>query len=133
MTKIYEGLSHNERLDKLKSECRSTDKKMIQVHFNQDDLAEMKSRLSEHLIKKDEITDEMKEQASAFKKLIKAEAKAIKGLLSYIRDGFEYQEQEVYEFDDQENGVMKTYNCEGEQISERPLLPKERAKPTANA
>lgn len=126
METIYGEKSQAERLDLLKANCRTAEKQQVKVFFSEDDLAEMKSRLSEHSIERDKHEDELKEISTCIRAKIKSETKDIKGLLVYLKNKYEYQEQEVFEFDDQEQGLMLTYNSAGELINSRKLRPNER-------
>ncbi len=126
MKTIYEGKPHNEKLDLLKANCKSMEKQNVKVFFSEDDLAEMKSRLSEASIERNALEDELSDIGKGLRGKIKSETKTIKGLLIHLKNKFEYQEQEVFEFDDQENGMMLTYDSTGELINSRKLRPNER-------
>lgn len=126
MKTIYDGKPQNEKLDLLKANCKSAEKQQVKVFFSEDDLAEMKSRLSESSIERNALEDELSDIGKGLRGKIKSETKTIKGLLIYLKNKFEYQEQDVFEFDDQENGMMLTYNNQGELINSRKLRPNER-------
>lgn len=126
MQTIYDGKPQNEKLDLLRANCRGTEKMRVKVFFSEDDLAEMKSRLSDSSIERDVMEDELKDLSKGIRRRIKAETQKIKNLLVFLKDKFEYQEQEVFEFDNQEEGVMLTYDFQGELIGSRKLRPNER-------
>lgn len=123
---IFEGKSNEERLQLLADNCKSKEVQLVKIYFSEDDLAEMKSRLSERSIEKDALEDELKELSKDLRSKIKIESVGIKGLLTHLKNKFEEQSQEVFNFDDQENGVMLTYNNQGELIGSRKLRPNER-------
>jgi hypothetical protein len=122
----YEGKTQAEKIELLKANCRETEKQNVQIFFSEDDLAEMKSRLSEFSIERDANEDELRDITKGVRTKIKTHTKNIKGLLVHLKNKFEYQMQDVFHFDDQENGVMLTYNCDGELINSRKLRPNER-------
>jgi hypothetical protein len=123
---LYEGRTPSEKLQLLTDNCASKEQQLVKVYFSEDDLAEMKSRLSEHAIQEDDLKDELKELSAGLRARIKEQSATIKGLLRYIKDKYEEQLQDVFHFDDQENGLMLTYNCEGALINSRRLRPNER-------
>jgi hypothetical protein len=125
-SEIYFGKTPNEKLDLLKANCKTAEKQQVKVFFSEDDLAEMKSRLSESSIERNNLEDELSDIGKGLRGKIKSETKTIKNLLLYLKNKYEYQEQEVFDFDDQESGMMLTYNCQGDLINSRKLRPNER-------
>ena len=123
---LYAGLPLAEKIELLKANCKTTEKQQIKMFFSEDDLSEMKSRLSELSIERNADEEELKELSKGLRDKIKESSGRIKGLLTYLKDKFELQLQDVYEFDDQEEGVMCTYNQDGELINTRKLRPNER-------
>jgi hypothetical protein len=123
---LFKDKSPAERLQLLIDNCASRETQNVKVFFSEDDLAEMKSRLSEISITKDALEDDLKELSGDLRKKIKTEGAAIKGLLRYLKDKYEEQAQEVFNFDDQDAGLMLTYNKSGELLSTRKLRPDER-------
>lgn len=126
MKTIYDGKTQNEKLELLKANCRTSEKQEVKVFFSEDDLAEMKSMLSESSIEREKLEDELKDLTKGLRGKIKSETKTIKGLLVYLKNKYEHQEQEVFEFDDQEQGLMLTYDSTGELINSRKLRPNEK-------
>ena len=126
MERIYENKTQNERLELLNANCLKKEEQSIKVFYSEDDLIEMKSRLSENSIERNELENELKELSSSLRLSIKTKTKKIKDLLLGLKNKYEYQMQTIFEFDDQENKVMLTYNASGELINSRPLRPNER-------
>lgn len=122
----YDGKTKAEKIDLLRANCRQAEVTQVQFFFSEDDLAEMKSRLSELSIEREANEDELREITKGVRAKIKENTAHIKGLLTYLKNKFEYRQEEVYHFDDQENGVMLTYNGDGELIATRKLRPQER-------
>jgi hypothetical protein len=123
---IYEGRTQSEKIELLKANCLHSEFQQVKIFFSEDDLNEMKSRLSEHCISKSGYEDELKDVGKDLRNKIKEQNETIRMLLQFLKDKFEYQTQEVFDFDDQENGMMLTYNVQGELISSRKLRPQER-------
>lgn len=123
---IFENATQNERLELLKANARTIETEMVRVHFSEDDLSEMKSRLSESSIIKNDLEIEKKDLTTDLNLKIKEQKGTIKGLLGYLKLKYEEQSQEVFLFDDQEAGMMLTYNNQGEPIASRRLRPAEK-------
>lgn len=126
MQTIYQDVKQAERLEMLKANCRASDTQFVKVYFSDNDLEEMRANLSELAIIKNDQEEELKELSRDLKKSIKTQNEKIKSILRFLKDKYDLQEQEVYEFDDQENKLMLTYNAEGVLINSRPLRPAER-------
>lgn len=123
---IYEGRPQNEKLDLLRANCKSSEFQDVKIFFSEEDLAEMKTRLSEVSIDRDAFEDELRELSKGLREKIKASTNTFKILLVHLKNKFEYQSQEVFDFDDQEQGLMLTYNNQGELINSRKLRPQEK-------
>ena len=132
MQTIYEGKDPKEKLEMLRANCDSVEKANVKVYFSEDDKYEMKSRLSESSIERDTLEDELKEMSAGIRRKIKTETGKIKGLLRFLKDGYEEQNQEVFNFADQENGLMLTYSSQGDLINSRKLRPAERQTSIVN-
>lgn len=126
METIYEGKSPEEKIELLRANCKSKEIEKVKVFFSQDDLDEMKSRLSESSIERKAVEDELSEISKGLRGQIKSHTKEINNLLRLLKNKYEYENQEVFYFDDQENGLMLTYNIDGELVSSRKLRPDER-------
>lgn len=123
---MYEGRPQNEKLDLLRANCKSSEFQDVKIYFSEEDLAEMRTRLSEVSIERDALEDELRELSKGIREKIKISTNTFKILLVHLKNKFEYQSQEVFNFDDQENGLMLTYNNQGELIFNRKLSPHEK-------
>lgn len=123
---IYQNVPLSERIEMLKANCHSTEQEQTKVFFSEDDLAEMKSRLAEESIERNSLENDLKDLSAGIRRNIKDKTSKIKSFLVLLKDKYELQMQPVYHFDDQQNGVMLTYNQEGELIGTRKLRPNER-------
>src|SRR3990170_1646611 len=95
LSEIYFGKTQNEKLELLRANCRTTEKAQVKVFFSEDDLAEMKSRLSESSIERNVLEEELSDIGKGLRGKIKSETKTIKGLLTYLKNKFEYQTQDI--------------------------------------
>jgi hypothetical protein len=123
---LFPEKSHAERLEIMRETCRSAEYMQVKIQFTQEDLDEMKSRLSEICIEKDAIEDALREQSKEYRLKIKELVKIVKVLLENLKNKYEYQNQQVFLYDDQEEGLMHTYNVNGELIATRNLTPSEK-------
>ena len=126
METIFQDKTPSERLQLLRENAATVEKQSVKVMFTEDELAEMKHNLSDISILENELKEELKEVSSDLKAKIKSEREQIKGLLTYLKNKYILQTQEVYLMDDQDAGLMNTYNAEGMLIESRKLRPSER-------
>jgi hypothetical protein len=122
----YQDRTPEERLEMLKANCYHSELQNVKVYFTEEEMADMKSALSEESITRNGLEEELSEIGKELRNQIKQRTQKIKELLKFLKNGFEEQKQEVFEFDDQETGLMLTYNNDGELINSRKLLPSER-------
>ncbi len=90
---IYQGKTPSEKLELLRANCRTSEFLQIKIFFTEEDLDEMKSRLSEVCIEKDGLEDELKDLSKDLRTKIKTQAETIKVLLKLLKDKYEYQIQ----------------------------------------
>jgi len=63
---IYEGRTQSEKIELLRANCNHSELQQVKIFFSEDDLNEMKSRLSEHCITKSGYEDELKDIGKEF-------------------------------------------------------------------
>ena len=99
---LFKGkeLTPSEKLELLRANCIASEFTQIKISFTEEDLDEMKSRLSEVCIEKDGLEDELKDLSKDLRTKIKTQVETIKVLLKLLKDKYEYQTQEVFHFDD---------------------------------
>lgn len=124
-----EGITAKKRadiMDTLDSVCYGQEEANYSRALTPEELANSKSKLSESVIKLSKIEEEKKEVMDDFKERIKAE-KAIKDeFLSQVRFGSVNVDGRVFKVDNQEEGVMYSFDERGICVGIRPLLPEER-------
>jgi len=126
METIFQDKTPSERLQLLRENAASVENQSVKVMFSEEELADMKHNLSDVSIKENELKEELKEISKDLKGKIKSEREMIKGLLTYLKNKYIMQTQEVYLMDDQDAGLMLTYNAEGMLIESRKLRPSEK-------
>ncbi len=120
------GLNPNELKEFLHSNAASIEEGTYFKNFNEEERAVTQgefSDLSLKLLRKEQELDEIK---AKFKAEIKPMKQQQTELLSQISHNGEHLEGKLYLFDNQETGMMESYNEYGELISTRRLRPEER-------
>jgi hypothetical protein len=123
---LYDGKTRAEKIELLKANCLQKEDSRLKFFFSEDDIDEMKSRLAEESIEREQNEDELRQISKATRTKIKENTRRIKELLVFLKDKFEYRTEEIYHFDDQQEGLMLTYNGDGELIATRKLRPSEK-------
>lgn len=99
----------------------------IRHEFSESELAEMKTTVSDNMIKNYALKDELQEIKDEFKSKMQPIEKQTKRLLKSIKDRFEDVDMDVMNVPDEERMVIEFYNPEtGEKVGERKMTPDER-------
>jgi hypothetical protein len=123
---FFKNLSPVERISALRENAVEAYHKNVIRDFSDDDLIEMKDRLSEVSIELDNTEIEKKELNKEIKARI-TDIKCRRGdLLKNIRNKYYESNEQVFDIDDQENGNMLTFDKDGNLIGSRRLTPKEK-------
>lgn len=126
------GMDHNDRLDALRANADSVERKDVEEVFSQEELAEMKTNLSDFVIDELKKKDELRELSKGLRADIKVQSDNIKLVSRFIADGYRVVNQEVYNIADQELGQMITVNGSGDEICRRKLKPAEKQAKIVN-
>lgn len=94
--------------------------------YTEDELVDKKEEFSAKAIVLSDLEDEFTDLKKDYSQRVKDQKETQRHLLSRIRAKGEYAEGETYLFDDQENGVMITYDCNGNEVDRRKIRPEER-------
>lgn len=86
----------------------------------------LKSVEVQHSLKIRKLSAELKEIQKGFKDQIKMEQAAQNECLDQIQTGHKNVTEKVWLVDDQDSGMMKFYNRDGELVYQRPLMSNER-------
>lgn len=125
-------MDHNDRLDALRANADSVEQKDVEEVFSQEELAEMKTNLSDFVIDELKKKDELRELSKSLRADIKVQSDNIKLVSRFIADGYRVVNQEVYNIADQELGQMITVNGSGDEICRRKLKPAEKQAKIVN-
>lgn len=123
---IAEHLPLREREGFLRDNCDDTETMSYMKHFTEEEIGEMKSRLSTVSIEMNDIEEEKKDAAALFKARMDPFKVEKKELLSHIKQKAVLVKEECYKFVDYEEGRVYFYNAIGEVVDNRPILPSER-------
>ena len=122
----YKSLSQNERLDALKNDAVEQYEKLMKRDLEQIDLDEMKSRLSEIDIALNDMELQKKELVAPINIRIKEAKDTHAILLRDLKNKYYEINEVVFDVDDQEAGVMHTFDNQGNLIATRNLTPQEK-------
>ncbi len=124
--KIFQEFPEDQRESMLEANCIRPEEKPVKKYFEQNELTEMRKQFSDNAITIRKATEVLNKAKEAHKISIADPSKENEYLRESIRAGFVEVNQQVYLFDDQENGVMNTYDNKGNFIESRRLTPEER-------
>ncbi len=120
------GLSARERRDNLQAMAHSIEETSYYVELTQDELDVRREKLTDNFIKISDIDAKLKQSSD----LLKAEKKPLveenAGLLQTIKSRSEEKQGVLYHVDNQEEGMMYSYDEEGNLVQSRRLRPDEK-------
>lgn len=122
----FADLSPEERLQALRDTATKTEKASVKRHYTADELEQMKDFVSTESTSLMEKEEEFSEIRKEFTKATKEQKHQIRGCLKDMKRGYSDQEEEVFMFDDQEEGLMYIYDSKGVFLSSRKLYADER-------
>lgn len=122
----FMGLAPTERITALTENADAKYNKNVVRKFTEDELSEKKTSLSEVAINLNEIRIEKKEATAEINARLKIENQKISLLLKDLKNKYYESEETVFDIADQENGMMLTFDYNGEMVATRRLTPKEK-------
>lgn len=126
MEKFFPDLTNEQRLRLLQDNAVSSEETKYYRELSEEDLVDKHKELSKNLIDLSHKEDEFKVVKDAYKVETKPLVEANKKLLTDIKMKKELIDGTLFHLDDQEKGIMTTYDEYGEFISSRRLRPDER-------
>lgn len=114
------------RIAAMQQEAAEVTESNYQKPLTQEELDEKREQLSENLITLSEKEDELNEIKDRFKTEMKPLKEKNKELLSEIKTKQSTVYGQLYNIPNHEDGMMETYDTEGELISTRRLKPSEK-------
>lgn len=122
----FKNLPHNERLTALRENAVKSYQKNIIRDFTEEELSDIKTTLSEQAITLNDAEIEKKELTADLTAKIKLKKAEIKTTLRDLKNKYYENEETVFDIDDQEAGLMYTFDNQGNILSKRRLTPQER-------
>lgn len=122
----FKKLPHPERITALRENAVTSYNKNVIREFSEEELADIKTTLSEQAILLNDLKIEKKEITAVISGKIKTEEAKIKTTLKDLKNKYYESDETVYDIDDQEAGQMYTYDSQGNLIGQRRLTPKEK-------
>lgn len=122
----FKKLQHTERITALRENAVMSYEKNVIRDFSEEELSDIKTTLSEQAIELNDVEIEKKELTSGLTSKIKVIKGNIKTTLRDLKNKYYENEETVYDIDDQEVGLMHTFDNQGNLLSTRKLTPKEK-------
>lgn len=122
----FETLPQTERATAIRELAVTSYNKNVVRNFTEEELTEMKSELSEVDINLNDLEEEKKAVTAEINERIKPVKDARSILLKQLKDKYFENMETVYDIDDQEEGMMHTFDHSGKLLGSRRLTPKER-------
>lgn len=95
-------------------------------NFTPEEMAEMKDNLAKHTIEEMRLSDELSELSKKYKEKIKPHTDKIQALAVHLKNKAELVVEECFVEFNRELGIAYVYNCNGEQVGQRPMDKEER-------
>lgn len=128
----FKSLSTPERITALRENAVEKYNKNVIRHYSEEELADMKHKLSDEDIRIADAEQEKKDMTKEINGRIKAYKSSHSHLLKGIRNKYWESNEEVYDLDNQDTGHMETYDVDGNLIGTRRLTPAEKQTRTFN-
>lgn len=125
-SKIFQEYSLAEREAVIEANSYNQEEMPIQKHFNEDEINEMRKNHVNNAIAIKRKMEEFKKFKMEIDAFIKPLADENTYLLANVRAGYVEVTQQVYLFEDHENGMMNYYDNTGELVHSRRMLPHEK-------
>ena len=123
---LFQNIPINDRASMLEANCLKHEEQTVKRQFTHEELEDMRITLTDDSIKNSELEDELKALTKPIREELKNYKAVIREKLKKLKLKYDENLETVYLFDDQENGMMNTYDVTGELLSSRKLLPSEK-------
>lgn len=123
---MFTDLSKEQRAVKMEEFATKSKFESVKRDYSEDEKQQMKDFVVEESMQVKDQTEEFKKIQKEFNAAIKKNKEGIADSLTRIKKGYSENEEKVYMFDDQDNGVMNIYDANGEYLYTRKLYPDER-------
>jgi len=129
---LFENHHPSDRVEMLKDNCDKIEQQSYMKKFTHEEILLMKDNLAEVSIDLNDIAIEKKAVRERFSEREKPLTSQKKGLLQNIKRKAVEVDEECFKFIDQESGEVGYYNCVGDLIFMRPIMPSEQQKTIFN-
>lgn len=116
----------DEREERLMTMACKSEYEKVRRPYSEDEKIQMKDFVVDESTTIMKQTAEFKEIQKEFSEAIKKHKEGVHDALTTLDRGYTENEEKVFMIDDQEEGMMHTYDKFGEHISSRKLLPNEK-------
>ena len=100
--------------------------KTLLINFSDSEIAEMKDKYFDEVLKLSTISDEYKKIADEYKAKIKTIKAEMSVFVDNLKKGYKEELKEVFLVPDQDAGIMEYYTENGKLVESRKLRPSER-------
>jgi len=125
-SKIFQDTPIAEREAMIEANAHSSEVMPVQKHFTEEQINDMRRTHVANAIAIKKKMEEFKKMKAEIDAFIKPLADENNYLLANVRAGYVEVEQQVYLFEDHDNGMMLYYDNQGELVHSRRMLPHER-------
>jgi len=126
MDELFQDKTPEQRIKMLEANAVRVETENIKRFFTEEELSEMKNNLSDLSIEKNDKEEELKAISKDLREKIKGFSAEIKSTLKNLKNKSYVSTETVYLMDDQEKGIMFTYDQNGLLIGQRKLRPEEK-------
>lgn len=123
---MFEDCQPEERLQLLKDNAYASEDTQVKRFHTPAERDAFREAATNKMIDCQDIEEQIKNLVEPLKAKLKEEKAILKTHLGAIRRGYDSEETTLFLFDDQEEGIMISYDAEGRFVSSRKLHPTER-------
>jgi predicted transcriptional regulator len=126
MKRLFGNESSEDRLRLLKDNCVAVVKHQYSRRYTHAELVELRDRLSELVLRQDEIKRAQAEVTKEYKEQLRPIKDELGRVCCGLRDKARTVREECYVLSNHETGMAEYFNADGEMVFERPLDVSER-------
>jgi hypothetical protein len=123
---LFQNYFELQRRQMLEDNCYAKENRTYMKDFTEEEMAYMKDNFIADTLQLATMAEELAKIKAEYAEKMKPIAKRVQNLLTDVKLGSRQVTEQVFQFDDQEEGIMGSYNGEGELVATRKLLPNER-------
>jgi hypothetical protein len=123
---LFQDMPPEQRSEMLAARAVSTEQQKVKRPFTEFEKSQKKEFITAESIVIMDKVEEFKAISKEFNQVIKASRETVTDALKGVKRGYSENEELVYNIDDQDAGVMNTFDANGVCIGTRKLFPTER-------